>query len=93
MRLCLEQESQACQLSIHAIPGIIHSSVCRFLKVPDTKGDENQEQFQSSVVPQVAKIFERTIPANSAKLVSETAPYMHIPNNDEHVFVCLELST
>jgi hypothetical protein len=93
MRLCLEQESQARQLSIHAIPGIIHSSFCRFLKVPDTKGDEIQEQFQSSAVPRVAKIFERTIPAHSVKLVSETTPYMHIPNDDEHVLVCLELST
>ena len=92
MRFCLTEEAQERNLQIHNTPGIIHSTFLRFYDQPSTKGNDIQNRFQRHVLPKLSDIFSNPIPANDAKLVCERTPYMHIPNDSDHVFLCLSFS-
>lgn len=84
------------------IPGIIHSTFLRFSATPQTPGAEVQEAFQSKIQGKIGKEFfcktkadepsALILRANTARLVCESTPYMHIPNDDEHVLWTSELS-
>jgi hypothetical protein len=89
MRTCLANEALKSGMKIPKIPGIIHSSFLRFSKVPFTDGATVQERFQSKVLPRLNDIFSQTFVAKDAKLVWERTPYMHIPNDSEHVYLTL----
>jgi hypothetical protein len=85
------------KLEIHAIPGIIHSSFCRFRTAITSDGDgggaQLQERFQTHVVdvPKDKSFFPSPIPISSVTLVCERTPYMHIPDDDRHVFLRTQL--
>jgi hypothetical protein len=95
MRMCLEEEAAKRGVSIHNIPNIIHSTFLRFAKEPTYSGggDEIQRKFQSIVIPSVSHIFGPDVRLMSlgggsmCKLACETTPYMHIPNDERHVFL------
>ena len=76
------------------IPGIIHSTFLRFSRIPETPGYEVQERFQSEAVSRIGDFFlkETPIVADTVKLVCESTPYMHIPDDDKHVLWNSELS-
>jgi hypothetical protein len=85
IRECLRNTALERQMEIHAVPGIIHSTFLRFSQIPNTPGDTVQERYKSKVVPRVTTIFDTPVVANTIKLVCESTPYMHIPDDDEHV--------
>jgi hypothetical protein len=91
MRNCLEQEASSRNMKIHSIPGIAHSTFMRFHDIPNkTSGEKIQTRFQELAIPSVKTIFEETVfLAQSTRLVCETTPYMHIPYDDDHVFVSI----
>eukprot|EP00980_Cylindrotheca_fusiformis_P002549 scaffold603_cov118-Cylindrotheca_fusiformis.AAC.1 len=91
MRNCLDQEASTRSMKIHSIPGIVHSTFLRFHKVPkQIPGEEIQNRFQELVVRSVENIFEDTLlTSQSAKLVCETTPYMHIPQDDSHILLAI----
>jgi hypothetical protein len=98
MRRCLEQEARLQTMTIHSIPGIVHSTFLRFHKhIPAGEGIHIQERFQSLVVPRIQELFGDDddpiviIEARTVKLVCETTPYMHIPDDDDHVVVTISL--
>jgi hypothetical protein len=61
--------------------------------VPRTPANVIQQRFQSLVVPKIKEIFSNTIivSASTVKLACGTTPYMHIPNDDSHVFCTVSL--
>ena len=97
MRTCIKEEAKLKGIEIHCIPNIIHSTFLRFTKEPVSSGngDEIQKKFHTTVVPQTKQIFNSMLSHPSApiwdqslcKLVVETTPYMHIPNDEEHVIL------
>jgi hypothetical protein len=89
MRTCLANEAPKRGIKIHNIPGIIHSSFLRFSRVPSTAGATVQERFQSKVLPKLKDIFSQPSVAKDVKLACERTPYMHIPNDSEHVYLTL----
>jgi len=84
------------------IPGIIHSTFLRFSSTPQTSGAEVQEAFRSKIQGRLGTEFFRSanadeptpliLRANTARLVCESTPYMHIPDDDEHVLWSRELA-
>lgn len=90
------------------IPGIIHSTFLRFSRIPQTPGGEVQEKFRSKILGKIGSKFFGTgdkngngnenentpflLQANTMRLVLESTPYMHIPNDDEHVLWTCELT-
>jgi hypothetical protein len=101
MRDCLRQQEAASSsvVQIHSIPGIVHSTFLRFAQVPSTpSGSVIQQRFQSLVVPKIKGIFSNTdttattiVASTTVKLVCATTPYMHIPNDDQHVLCTVTL--
>lgn len=89
MRTCLASEAPTRGMKIESIPGIIHSSFLRFSQVPSTDGATVQERFQSKVLPRLKDIFSQPFLAKDAKLACGRTPYMHIPNDSEHVYLTL----
>jgi hypothetical protein len=89
MRTCLANESLKRGMKIHKIPGIIHSSFLRFSQVPATDRATVEERFQSKVLPRLKDVFSQPFIAKDAKLACEKTPYMHIPNDSEHVYLTL----
>jgi hypothetical protein len=77
--------------SIPGIPGIVDSTFLRSPNVPSkSSGEDIQTRFQQLAIPSVKKIFEDDIfIAKSTRLVCETTPYMHIPCDDDHVFLSI----
>jgi hypothetical protein len=97
IRKCLQtavanQNDDDDHLHIHAIPGIIHSTFLRFSQVPRTPGETVQERYLSNVVPNVSKIFHAPILAKTVKLVCESTPYMHVPDDEQHVLLNISLT-
>jgi hypothetical protein len=95
MRDCLQQQATTSSsvVDIHNIPGIVHSTFLRFAQVPRTPAKIIQQRFQSLVVPKIKEIFSNAtiVAASTVKLVCETTPYMHIPDDDSHVFCTVTL--
>ena len=87
---------------VPTIPGIIHSTFLRFSSTPQTPGEKVQEAFRSRIQERIGKEFfqivgddDATNPflqANTVRLVCESSPYMHLPNDDEHVLWTCELT-
>lgn len=92
IRQCLQETSLQRRMNICAVPGIIHSTFLRFSKCPATLGGTIQERYQTNVVPQVRTIFGTTpFTTNSVKLAIESSPYMHIPDDQDHVALTIPL--
>jgi len=91
IRGCLQQVAARRDLNIFAIPGIIHSTFLRFSQVPTTTGHLIQERYQKIVVPHIQKVFLEPIVATTIKLVVESTPYMHIPDDEEHCLLTVTL--
>jgi hypothetical protein len=91
MRDCLKQAAAKRGMEISGIPSIIHSTFLRFSQVPQTPGEVVQERFQSQVIPNAKEMFDKPINITTAKLVCESTPYMHIPDDDQHTFLTLQL--
>ncbi|KAL3781754.1 hypothetical protein HJC23_004853 [Cyclotella cryptica] len=98
MRKCLKEEALHRGLEIYSIPNIIHSTFLRFAQEPSEnsgRGEDIQQKFQTIVAPNVGEIFGSNLqqPVISlscrpfCKLVCETTPYMHIPDDEQHVFL------
>jgi hypothetical protein len=82
-------EQAASMKSTFTMPQIIHSTFCRFTKVPSTNCDQVQERFRRDVVSNLSTMFPSSILVNSVSLVCERTPYMHVPNDEIHVlFTC-----
>jgi hypothetical protein len=77
--------------STFTMPQIIHSTFCRFTRVPRTCCDQVQERFQRDVVSNLSSMFPSSIAVNSVSLVCERTPYMHIPNDERHVLLNVKL--
>jgi hypothetical protein len=89
-----------------SIPGIIHSTFLRFTGVPETPGEDVQVAFGSRGLAAPAEEYFRAsggdataatgaplvLRADTVRLVSESVPYMHLPNDDEHVLWTAELA-
>ena len=97
MRTCLKEEAELNGIKIHSIPDIVHSTFLRFARDPTGSGKEIQQKFQTYVASHAAQNF-RSVLAHSndtawdcslCKLVNETTPYMHIPNDKDHVLAVL----
>lgn len=86
-----EFPEETASMSTFTIPSVIHSTFCRFHKVPLSKCDTVQERFQRDVVPNLSSIFPLSIEISSVSLVCERTPYMHVPNDKKHVLFHLEL--
>lgn len=82
------------------IPTIVHSTFLRFAELPLTPGEEVQAAFRSRGLGTPGKEFfcigdesdddnsaqaPLVLTANTVRLVSESIPYMHLPNDDKHV--------
>ena len=91
MRVCLEEEAKLRNMTIHSVPPIVHTTYLRFKDVPNSNGVDTQERFQSLVVPRIREFFRDEIKVDTAKLVYETTPYMHVPDDTEHVFASISL--
>lgn len=98
MRDCLRKEAVERGIEIHSIPNIVHSTFLRFANEPmhSGSGEEIQQKFQPIVVQKGNDVFSVTTQSDSCpwddslcKLVCETMPYMHIPNDEEHVYLKL----
>jgi hypothetical protein len=85
IRECIHVTALRRKVNIWGVPNIIHSTFLRFSKVPQTPGYLAQERYQANVVPEVRNIFKQSFPAKVCKLVIESTPYMHVPDDDNHV--------
>lgn len=77
-----------------SVPGIIHSTFLRFYQTPVSDGSDVQDKFQSMVLPKLHNFFPPNPPreVRVMRYVCERTPYMHIPNDDDHVFASYELT-
>jgi hypothetical protein len=91
IRKCLQYVADQRNIKIHSIPRIIHSTFLRFACIPKTNGNQVQELFQETVLPNVHRIFNKTMHAKTVKLVRESRPYMHIPDDENHVLLSVPL--
>ena len=80
-----EQKVAGIRWKIHSIPGIVHTTFLRFSSEPKSCGDSVQRQYQSKVVTVIEHIFPMVISVPQVYLVCETTPFMHIPNDEDHV--------
>ena len=95
IRQCLQQvvAKQRKNIKIHAIPNIIHSTFLRFTQnIPQSKGQHIQQKYQQNVLKNIKTIFTKSILAKTVKLVRESTPYMHIPDDKHHVLLSLSLT-
>jgi hypothetical protein len=101
MRSCLARETAEREslflkagLSVDTlrIPGIIHSSILRYLSPIQTNGELVQEQFCTNVLPRLKGMFPKPVTAPTAVLVCERTPYLHHPYNDKYALETLELT-
>lgn len=74
-----------------SIPPIVHSTFLRFDRVPATKGEFVQAKFQDLVLSRLKETFSDEVEMNSAALVCERMPYMHIPYDEHHVLAAFPL--
>uniref|UniRef100_A0A7R9WQC8 Uncharacterized protein n=1 Tax=Craspedostauros australis TaxID=1486917 RepID=A0A7R9WQC8_9STRA len=93
MRDCLVATvaTHASDLRIHSIPNIVHSTFLRFQSVPLSEGAVVQERFKADVLPKLKDIFPKPITAKWIKMACEWTPYMHIPDDDHHVYSTVHL--
>ncbi|VEU43120.1 unnamed protein product [Pseudo-nitzschia multistriata] len=69
------------------IPGIVHSTVLRFSRVPATPGETVQERFRSGVLQRLGTdLFAAgsAIASDTVRLADETTPYMHFAPDEDH---------
>jgi len=99
MRICIQAETEArhqrfAKAGVNAdtlsIPNIIHSTFLRFHEVPESIGKEVQELFQRHVKDKLTTFFPDPISVPHAKLVCERIPYMHIPDDKDHVIATFQ---
>ena len=105
IRNCLKEAQASTESSSTTpapfIPDIIHSTFLRFASTPQTPGKNVQEAFRYKIRGRLGKDFFHApsksgplvLRANTVRLVCESTPYMHIPNDDEHVLWTGELAT
>jgi hypothetical protein len=74
------------------IPGIIHSSILRYLSPIQTNGELLQERFRKTVLPRLKEMFPKPVTASTAVLVCERTPYLHHPYDDRYALETLELT-
>lgn len=93
MRNCIKAEAAHRGMDIK-IPNIIHSTFLRFAKEPSGCGIEIQQRFQTNVAPRSRNIFQMALTRDGSawdgslcKLICETTPYMHVPNDNGHVYL------
>ena len=95
MRSSIRQIIQDCQ-STHSqrdldimskvfIPNIVHSSILRFSKVPQTSGRVVQERFEKLVKPFLKEYFADEVVLDSVIFVRERTVFMHIPKDHNHI--------
>lgn len=95
IRRCLAQSSTVESQDYPVIPGIIHSTVLRFASVPKTPGEQVQEAFQSRILGNIGTdLFpsETIFVTTRVQLALETSPYMHIPDDSDHVLWSCQLT-
>lgn len=101
MRICIKAEAanrerRLIQAGIDPgtlhIPGIIHSTFLRFHELPETPGKVIQESFEKHVKEPIDSFFPEPITAPQAKVVYERLPYMHIEDDERHVFATFPLA-
>jgi hypothetical protein len=89
MRECLARQAGLDGLKIRNIPPIVHSTFLRFQSVPTTHGDVVQDRFATIVAPKLQDIFSLSssspFEASWTKMICEWSPYMHTPDDDDHV--------
>lgn len=99
MRKCIADETAKQQKDLKAvgidvdtlsIPCIIHSTFLRFHETPKTNGEVAQTKFQNLVSSHLAEFFPREYQVHTARLVCERTPYMHIPNDADHVLLTFQ---
>jgi hypothetical protein len=73
------------------IPNILHTTFLRFNRVPATKGETVQARFREYVLPKLEGMFSYPITFRDARLVCEKVPYMHIPDDSDHVLETFHL--
>ena len=96
IRKLVKKYAEEAGLPIHAIPNIIHTTFVRYKNTvePENGGRLLQQSFQTNIVNNISEFkFPSSLSMSSVSLVCERTPYMHIPNNDHHVFERIDLST
>lgn len=100
MRVCIKAEADAREDHLRkldidpdtlSIPDIIHSSFVRYHEIPETPGEEIQERFQKLILERISTFFPDPLVVPQVKFVCERRPYMHITDDERHVFLDLEL--
>ena len=67
------------------VPDIVHSTFARYYTSPATAGKTVQERFHQSVLPRLGEFFPDSYSLPHVTLVRERQPYMHVPNDADHV--------
>jgi len=100
MRRCIDEQvlqngeslkAAGIDRSTLSIPGITHSTFLRFNKVPNTSGEMVQSRYKELVAPKLAQLFSEPLTLTDARFICERIPYMHIPNDKDHVLDVFEL--
>jgi hypothetical protein len=73
------------------VPNIVHSTYLRFNKVPVTPAHVVQSRYSEFVVPKLKQLFSEKRILPEARLACELVPFMHFPNDSEHVLGVFEL--
>lgn len=75
------------------LPNIVHSTVVRFAATPRTDGAMVQDLFRRTLLDELAaNLIPQSIPLESITLVCEKKPYMHVPQDEDHVLWTAALS-
>lgn len=95
IRICLRETIEQAQYSPDSfeaklaenlsIPLIVHTTFLRFSSKPEADGIWIQTQFSQHVLPYLNAFFSKEVIVKNAAVVCETIPYMHIPNDSNHV--------
>lgn len=90
IRECIARQADLDGLKIRNIPPIVHSTFLRFQSVPQSDGKIVQDRFATIVKPKLQDIFSSSSSPSSfeaswTKMICEWSPYMHTPDDDEHV--------
>lgn len=86
IRECIARQAELGGLKIRNIPPIVHSTFLRFQSVPQTDGNVVQDRFATIVKPKLQDIFSSSsFEASWTKMICEWSPYMHTPDDDDHV--------
>jgi uncharacterized protein len=68
-----------------SIPPILHSTFLRFHQEPQGSASTIQQKFQDEVLRKLPMILSEPLSLSTVALIAERRPYMHIPNDKDHV--------